>query len=179
MRLEVTLGLVATAGAHVVEFPDKLEAPATGGKLRFRFDGDAGQVDWEEITPGVYSLLLGGQSFEVRLRQPAGAQRRNRVYEVSAGPAQLWVEVRDRRTGMRAAGPPAGGPHEVAAPMPGRIVKLLVKEGQAVEKGAGLVVIEAMKMQNELRAPRPGVVERIYVREGDGVEGGAKLARLV
>ncbi|MGH9355887.1 MAG: biotin/lipoyl-containing protein [Terriglobia bacterium] len=179
MRLEIILGSAATARSCVVEFPENVDASTAGGKLRFSLDGEAGQMDWAEITPGVYSLLLGGQSFEVRLRQPAGAQRRNGVYEVVAGPAQLWVEVRGRRSGMRGSDPPLGGPQEVAAPMPGRVIKLLVKEGQTVEKGAGLVVIEAMKMQNELRAPRPGLVERIYVREGEGVEGSAKLVRLV
>lgn len=179
MRLEVTLGLATTARARVVEFLENPDVSATSGKLQVSFDGEAGQMDWAEITPGIYSLLLGGQSFEVRLRQPAGAQRRKGAYEVSAGPTQFCVEVRDRRTSVPAAGPPPGGPHEVAAPMPGRIVKLLVTEGQKVEKGTGLVVIEAMKMQNELRAPRPGLVERVYVREGEGVEGGAKLVRLV
>lgn len=63
--------------------------------------------------------------------------------------------------------------------MPGKIVKVLVAEKQEVKQGEGLLVIEAMKMQNELRAPRRGRVERIYVSEGAGVETGAKLLRLI
>ncbi len=63
--------------------------------------------------------------------------------------------------------------------MPGKIVKMLVADGQQVTGGQGLLVIEAMKMQNELRAPRAGRVEKIYVREGTGVESGFKLLRLV
>jgi biotin carboxyl carrier protein len=64
------------------------------------------------------------------------------------------------------------------APMPGKIVKILVARRQEVAVGAGLLVIEAMKMQNELRAPRAGRVEEIYVEEGKGVETGAPLVRL-
>jgi biotin carboxyl carrier protein len=63
--------------------------------------------------------------------------------------------------------------------MPGKIVKILVLENQQVGEGQGLLVIEAMKMQNELRAPRPGRVEKVYVLEGSGVEAGFKLLRLV
>jgi pyruvate carboxylase subunit B len=63
--------------------------------------------------------------------------------------------------------------------MPGRIVKILVSEGQEVRGNQGLLVIEAMKMQNELRAPRAGRVERVYLAEGRGVEAGARLVRLV
>ena len=63
--------------------------------------------------------------------------------------------------------------------MPGRIVKVLVEENQPVAAGDGLVVIEAMKMQNELRAPRAGRVEKVYVAAGVGVETGTKLVRVV
>jgi biotin carboxyl carrier protein len=70
------------------------------------------------------------------------------------------------------------GPQVLVAPMPGRIVKVLVAEGQEIQQGAGLLVIEAMKMQNELRAPRAGRVEEIYVQEGTGVESGARLIQL-
>jgi biotin carboxyl carrier protein len=63
--------------------------------------------------------------------------------------------------------------------MPGRIVKALVEEGREVAQGDSLLVIEAMKMQNEIRAPRAGRVEKIYAAEGEGVETGAKLVRLV
>ncbi len=65
------------------------------------------------------------------------------------------------------------------APMPGKIVKILVTENQEVSRDQGLLVIEAMKMQNELRAPRAGRIERVYVKEGGGVESGARLLRLV
>jgi pyruvate carboxylase subunit B len=62
--------------------------------------------------------------------------------------------------------------------MPGRVVKVLVREGEEVTAGQGLLVMEAMKMQNELRAPRAGCVERIHIAEGVGVETGSPLLRL-
>jgi biotin carboxyl carrier protein len=68
------------------------------------------------------------------------------------------------------------GSAEITAPMPGKVVRVLVEAGQAVEAGAGLVVVEAMKMQNELKAPRAGAVVSIDVAAGDTVEAGAILA---
>jgi len=69
-------------------------------------------------------------------------------------------------------------PQEIRAPMPGKVVKVLVKEEQDIGPGQGLVIIEAMKMQNELRAPRAGRVEKVYAQEGKGVETGTPLLRL-
>jgi biotin carboxyl carrier protein len=90
------------------------------------------------------------------------------------------VELRDprrwRRTGSSIE---LEGPQEIVAPMPGKVAKILVTEGEEVKSGEGLLVIEAMKMQNELRAPRAGRVERVYTAEGRGVESGARLLRLV
>ncbi len=179
MKLAVKIRSATTPREHVIEFPGKPDASTGAGQWAFTLNGEPGLVDWAEVAPGVYSILLGGRSFEVRLREPADGPRCNGVYQVAIATADLRIEVRDHRTKARTAGSPPDGPHEIVAPMPGRIVKLLIAEGKKVEAGDGLLVIEAMKMQNELRAPRAGCIERIYVREGDGVESGAKLARLV
>jgi biotin carboxyl carrier protein len=99
---------------------------------------------------------------------------------VSVGTRNYVVLVRDPRRRRHAEmATNLEGPQEILAPMPGKIVKVLVEESQEVTQGAGLLVIEAMKMQNELRAPRSGRVERIYVQEATGVETGSKLIRLV
>ncbi len=101
-------------------------------------------------------------------------------YRVTVGKRHYHVEVRDRRVQpFTSAEVKTEGAQEIFAPMPGRIVKILVLENQQVSLGEGLLVIEAMKMQNELRAPRPGRVAKIYVQEGTGVETGVKLVRLV
>ena len=67
------------------------------------------------------------------------------------------------------------GPHRLSAPMPGKIVKVLVSPGDVVEEGCGLVVMEAMKMENELKAARAGIIQEIKVKEGQAVDMGALL----
>jgi biotin carboxyl carrier protein len=73
-------------------------------------------------------------------------------------------------------GASGSGPQRLVAPMPGKIVKVLVKPGDAVQPRQGLVVVEAMKMENELRAARAGTVRDIFVREGQSVDAGTPLA---
>jgi biotin carboxyl carrier protein len=90
----------------------------------------------------------------------------------------LAVGVADRRRGRdraRAAAGAADGPARLLAPMAGRVVRVLVAAGQAVRAGQGVVVVEAMKMENELRAPRGGVIADVPVREGASVDAGAVL----
>ena len=99
---------------------------------------------------------------------------------VTVGSRHYLVEVRDPRRWRRdGAGVREKGPQEIVAPMPGKIVKVLVSENQEIARGQGLLVIEAMKMQNEIRAHRAGRVERIYAQEGTGVEAGFRLLRIV
>ncbi len=160
-----------------VEFRKAAEG-APKSALGFLLDGKAIEANCEETTPGVYSILVGGKSYEAQVtRRPGDPEGR---YAVTVGLRYYLVEVRDpRRQRHGGAAMEAEGPQEIAAPMPGRIVKVLVGEQQPVARGQGLLVIEAMKMQNELAAPRSGRVDRIYVEEGTGVETGAKLLRLV
>lgn len=105
--------------------------------------------------------------------------------KVALGPLDLGTfSVREglRSAGTSEAGPGTGDPGglaEVRAPMPGKVVKVLCKEGDQVKTGQGLVVIEAMKMENELRASRDGKVEGLCVQEGQSVDGVTVLLRLV
>jgi len=164
--LEHDVELIARESAH--------------GERQFRIGGQAGDAHTEEITPGVYSLLLNGSSYEAFVsKRPGDASGPAGPYVVAVGLRRYLVELRDPRR-WRGSGSSleAEGPQEIVAPMPGKIVKLLVTEGQQVERGQGILVIEAMKMQNELRAPRAGRVERIYMTEGLGVETGARLVRM-
>ena len=151
------------------------------GRLTFSLDQEAGEADWAEVAAGVYSILIAGRSYEARVMdQPGDAAPRGRRYLVAVGTRNYLVETQDLRSwGRQARAVEAEGPQEIRAPMPGKIVKVLVRENQEVNQGAGLLVIEAMKMQNELRAPRPGRVEKIYAVEGTGVESGAPLLRLL
>jgi biotin carboxyl carrier protein len=153
----------------------------TSGSRRFRVDTQSEEAYCEEITPGVYSLLLNGRSYEAFVsRQDGEAPGPAGSFVIIVGLRRFVVELHDprrwRRTGSALE---AEGPQEIAAPMPGKIAKVLVIEGQEVSRGQGLMVIEAMKMQNELRAPRAGRIDRVYVTEGLGVESQARLLRLV
>ncbi|MHB8654705.1 MAG: biotin/lipoyl-containing protein [Terriglobia bacterium] len=165
---------------HQIEFNPVGAGSATAGRLQFIFDGERGDVDWVEISPGVYSILLGERSYEIQVAaRPGDFGAHSTSYDVTAGVNNYHLEVRDPR--RRRHSTPGGlhdGPQEILAPMPGRIVKILVAENQEVGPGQGMLVIEAMKMQNELRAPRAGRVDRVYVKEGEGVETGIKLLRL-
>ena len=121
-----------------------------------------------------WSLVIGTRSYEVS------------VVEALSGALTVYVDgqlvpvvvdpARARgRGGSRGTGGSAPGPQGIVAPMPGRIVKLLVKAGDVVVARQGLVVVEAMKMENELRSPKDGRVSEVRVREGASVEAGALL----
>ena len=134
-------------------------------------DGVPTAVDAEPLAGGRWSIRLpeSGRQWEVAVvRGSAGA------IDVLVG--GIRVPVRVRQAGARASrAADAGGPVRIAAPMPGKVVKLLVAVGEQVQARQGLVVVEAMKMENELRAARDGIVREIHVAEGASVEAGAPL----
>jgi biotin carboxyl carrier protein len=137
-----------------------------------RVDGEALELDAVLAEPEVLSLLVGGKALEVRRhRSPAGTQ------VVIEGVAHN-AEVRDPRSlrARQAAAGAAGGPRPITAPMPGKVLRVLVPEGTEVEQGQGVVVIEAMKMQNELKSPKKGRVAQMLAAEGAAVNGGDVLA---
>lgn len=120
-----------------------------------------------ETETGVYSVLVDGTSYEVRIDgQQVTVEGRPFRYEVD-DPRQ-W-----KRSGDAAGGQ---GRAAIVAPMPGKVVRILVSIGDDVEAGQGIVVVEAMKMQNELKAPRAGRVTAIQAKENDSVVAGTVLA---
>jgi biotin carboxyl carrier protein len=186
MKLEIRIH----SGSRTSDHEFELSAPASGtpGKrggesagATIKFDGETLLADGEEITPGVYSILIDGRSYEAQVSRGAGdAEGDSSPFVVTVGLRHYLVEIRDPRRWRRdGAGVREKGPQEIVAPMPGKIVKVLVSENQVVVRDQGLLVIEAMKMQNEIRAPRAGRVERIYAQEKIGVEAGFRLLRLV
>jgi acetyl/propionyl-CoA carboxylase alpha subunit len=126
-----------------------------------RSDGQARVASLVPVEPGIYSVLLNGRSYEVRVvAAPEG-------YYVDLEGFRSVVEVRDPRSITRGGKGKAGeGRQTVNAPMPGKVVRVMVKEGDSVEAGAGLVVVEAMKMQNELKAPKAGTVVQLKATVG-------------
>lgn len=180
MKFDLRFGTGSRPTHHRLELPTGDGSRLTPGKVQFTLDGKAVEADWAAVAPGTYSIILDGCSFEVLISsQPGQTPAHEGPYTVTVRGCNHLVQVLDPRR-RRANTLDAGeGPQEVVAPMPGKIVKVLVSENQEVRAGDGLLVIEAMKMQNEIRASRSGRVEKVYVSEGTGVETGFKLVRLV
>ena len=136
-----------------------------------RIDGEAvspvSHATLVEVEPGVYSVLVDGASHEVRVN--AG--------EVTVGQQHFDYQIDDPRQWKRSADGAGGqGRAAILAPMPGKVVRVLVAVGDEVEAGQGIIVVEAMKMQNEMKAPRAGRVAAIQAKENDSVVAGATLA---
>ena len=140
-------------------------------------DGREHTVDVHEVD-GTWSLLLGSSSHEVSFVEGLDGAMMVHV-DGQAVPVSVVSARRAWRARARAAGAGAtgdvAGPHQIVAPMPGKIVKVLVKPGDSVQPRQGLVVVEAMKMENELRSQRAGRVSEVRVIEGASVEAGAVL----
>src|SRR5260370_3595164 len=135
------------------------------------------------VEPGVYSVLLDGESFEVRVTPAAEIGPRmnadERGLNVVVDGRRFHVEVRDPRDiSRRSRGALGVGRQNIAAPMPGKVIRVLVHEGDTIETGQGVVVVEAMKMQNEMKASRPGRVAEIRFRDGGTVRAGDTLVVL-
>lgn len=133
-------------------------------------------VDAALARPGVYSLRLDGQQHEVAVR-PQGAAG-DGSWWVSGGGTAGPVQVQDPLAHLASQAVAAKGgrrKQRVTAYMPGRVVALLVQEGEEVKAGQGIVVLEAMKMENEIRAEHDGVVTKILVQPGQSVDGGNPL----
>jgi len=148
-------------------------------KWQVAVDGRNIEVDSEQLAvvqqvePRVFSVLLHGASYEIRvIETPQGLS-------AEVGGRRFTIEVRDPRDSSRGARAALGsGRQNVAAPMPGKVVRVLVNVGDAVDVGQGLVVVEAMKMQNEMKASRSGRVIEISAVPGKTVGAGDTLVVL-
>ncbi len=151
-----------------------VHAREDGGRVLVELDGRCYRVDAVEGEPGRWSLLVGDRydSHDVRVR----AGRDGEWLVLVDGAA---VSVRPARRTAASDGARRGdGPVRVTAPMPGKVVRVLVAPGAVLEARQGVVVVEAMKMENELRAPRAGTVRDVLAREGALVEAGALLVTI-
>lgn len=158
--------------------PGELELSNQNGTYRFRYhsdrsDGPPREASLIEVEPGIYSILLDGRSYEARVVSGPGG------FYVDLEGRRSVVEVRDPRSISAAGRHGMGeGRQTVSAPMPGKVVRVLVNEGDLVEAGAGLVVVEAMKMQNELKAPKAGAVVQLKAVVGATVGMGELLVAI-
>lgn len=144
----------------------------TDRRLRCDIDGRTLDVDAAELSPGTYSILISGKSLDARVEADQGKLR---IYVAGQEYAAI---IRDPRSWQRkqGRGPESAERRQIVAPMPGKIIRVLLKPGDRVETGQGVVVVEAMKMQNEVRSPKSGTIDRISVAEGQAVSAGDVLA---
>jgi len=159
----VTVWLEIGGKKRRVELPSGLSA----GAMDCLVDGQALSVEVRLLEPGVMSLLIEGRQYRCVLDGDG----------VVIGGRRYGFEVEDPRSlqARRGGGAGTDGPRPVKAPMPGRVVRLLVAVGDEVAEGQGVVVIEAMKMQNELKSPKAGRVVRVGAAVGDTVGSGDVL----
>ena len=149
----------------------RLDLNRADGRWSCRLDGRELEVDAILARPDVLSLRIGNMAYEVKSERVAGD------WHLWVGSTRFAAEVRDPRSlrGRSRAGDDHG-PKKITAPMPGKVARLLVREGDEVKPGAGVAVVEAMKMQNEIKSPKKGTVQKILVGEGATVNAGDVLA---
>ncbi len=143
-----------------------------GGRYVVTLDGERHEVDALPLPNGGLSLLDNGQSYAVEFQEKG-----DELSVQLRGQLSSFDLVDERKLRLRAATSAhvGEGVQEINSPMPGKVVKVFVKEGEAVKEGQPLVVVEAMKMENELKAHRAGTVTKVFAKEGVAVENGAKL----
>ncbi|HEX3375571.1 MAG TPA: biotin/lipoyl-containing protein, partial [Candidatus Acidoferrales bacterium] len=160
--------IVINGASHSVEFT----LPVNGSsRVKFTMDGRQVAACAVPVSPAAYSILLDGKSLEVTTEESTDG------FAVRVNGREFQVQVVDPRSWRRAhgSGVELEGRQQLVAPMPGKIVRVLAAVGQQVSAGDGLLVIEAMKMQNEIRSPKSGKVEKL-AREGQTVNAGEVLA---
>jgi biotin carboxyl carrier protein len=131
------------------------------------------EVDAALTARDVMSVLVGGKAYEVKRERSLQGE-----LHLVIGSARYAVDVQDPRSlrTCRTAGGAEAGPQNLTAPMPGKIVRVMVAVGDEVTAGQGIIVMEAMKMQNEMKSPKDGKVQKILTSEGSTVNPGDTLA---
>jgi biotin carboxyl carrier protein len=153
--------------------PQTLQLEREGGRFRFSTgDSPLQEASVIEVEPGIYSVLWNGRSFEAKVTLQNGSGF------VDINGRHYAVAVNDPRELDPGGAGASWGREDVTAPMPGKVVRVLVEEGAEVEAGQGIAVVEAMKMQNEMASPKRGRVVVLRAREGATVAAGELLATI-
>ena len=145
----------------------RLELQKKDAGWECRLDGRDILVQTVRVSSDTLSILIDGRSFEVR-HEGSEIFIRGTRYEVSVEDPRSW-------RGRARAAQDEAGPQKLIASMPGKVVRVLAHEGDAVVSGQGIVVVEAMKMQNEIRSPRSGALKKLLAHEGMKVNAGEVL----
>ncbi len=163
--------------AQIGEKTHQIELTETDGKVTASIDGRSYDVEASEPEPNVFLLKSEGRVFEAFVSPQSDPAE---PLQVRVGTHEIEVRLSDpkRLRSAAGAGEQADGIAEIKTAMPGKVVRILKAQGDAVEKGEGVIVIEAMKMQNEMRSPKDGVIKELRAAEGDSVKGGQVLVTI-
>jgi biotin carboxyl carrier protein len=167
--------MAATYRLTIGESAHDVAVDERDGHFVLTIDGETVEAAFVAGGVGPASLLIGAESFEV------AAEEEEDGFEVQVGHEVFDVAVErliHGHTVSEQAGVAGNQPTQVKAPLTGSIVDVVVAEGDAVSKGQVVVIIESMKMNNELRAPRDGVVAQVHVAKGDRVERNTPLVTI-
>ena len=149
----------------------RLELNRVDGRWETRLDGREVAIDAVLARPDVLSIIIDGKAYEIKRERTATDMH------LWVGSRRYAVQLRDPRSlRSRASDDDGKGPRKLLAPMPGKVVRVLLNEESPVEAGQGVVVVEAMKMQNEIKSPKKGVVRKLVAAEGAAVNAGDVLA---
>jgi biotin carboxyl carrier protein len=183
--MEGVVRCVATVGSAMLT----IDLEEDGAVRAVSLDGDERTVDWRAVggrtlstqgeRAGHYSLLIGDRSYEMFIRAAGRQESGASAFEVSIGGETFEVGVQDERERALASlvgEAHASGDVTIRAPMPGLVSNILVSEGDEVQRGQAVVVLEAMKMENDLSATRAGIVKSLRVANGQTVAQGEALA---
>ncbi len=170
MKAQYTIDLGETQCTVLVE--------SDGTRYTLEVDGETMELDARQLGEGEFHLLSGSQSHDV-LVEGSGLDTVVHLNGVAV-PVKLLDEHQAARLAATGSGPGRGadGMVSIKAPMPGQVVKRLAAEGETISAGQGIIVVEAMKMENELRSPVDGTVKKILVDEGTNVEAGEDLVTI-
>jgi biotin carboxyl carrier protein len=153
----------------------ELDIKHEGSRVIAEVDGRGYELEARFIHPGSYLLLVDGHVYECHVDH---VEAKREALEVVVGNCSYAVTLTDpkRLRSTQSSSAHADGTAQIIAPMPGKVVRVLVEAGAEVEAGAGIVVVEAMKMQNEMKSPKAGRVTSINVSAGATVNAGDVLA---
>lgn len=158
----------------------RLELERAEGRWSCRLDGHEVEVDAVLARQDVLSLRIGNRAYEIKSEHIGEVKDNKNDWHVWVGSARFACDVRDPRAlRSRARAADDHGPRKLTAPMPGKVVRVLVAPGDSVAAGQGLLVVEAMKMQNEMKAARAGKVVEIAAKAGATVTAGEVLATVI
>ena len=147
-----------------------------GSVYRVKIDDKEYELDVEKVEEGGYSVIYGNNSVNMELMEGDAANK----YQVNAGNENYDIEIIDAASKYRTTlgGELEGGDNFISSPMPGKVVKILVAEGDKVEKGETVIIISAMKMESEYKSLFDGVIKKVFVNEGDTTEAHASLIEI-